>query len=225
MTEGSLADDRLVLTPPSIAPEPHPRDWDPPSPRSWNFRYDRPPMRHLARRFFQSLSRRPPSKTSRAWADAMMNQGERELFHAMQTFDQRHAIGVAKLAYELTGDRLCARAALLHDVGKIDCRLGPVGRSVATLFGRYLPTTKDIWAREWLAHVRTTPHGRLRPRSLKQRFASYWVHPWVGRQMLEAAGADEFVSAWAEHHHHPFIVEDLMVSWREACVLWGADGD
>ncbi len=210
---------------PARPPVQRPRDHDPPAPRSWDYQRTRAPYSHLAKRFFASLSRRSPSVSSRAWADATLNPGERRLFAEMKTFDQRHAIGVAREVYERTGDALCARAALMHDVGKLDCRLGPVLRSVATVTGRYLPVTADTWSRRWWRRVGDTPDGRLRPVSWRERMASYWMHPWEGRLMLDAAGADPYVSAWAEQHHHQYCAVDLLVPWAEACVMWDADSD
>lgn len=213
--------------PPFPPCEPLPRAYDPPSPRSWAYDPLRngPGWGHLIRRFFSSLRPGGPSEASAQWAHSVLSAPERILFDEMAGYDRRHAIGVGRLAGKVSGDHLVARAALLHDVGKLDCRLGPVGRAGATLFKRVLPVTADRLARQWYARVLAAAGGRLRPSRVIERFAAYWMHPWTGRLMLERTGADPTVAAWAEQHHHLYIVEDLAFDWHSATLLWELDSD
>lgn len=213
---------------PPFAPcDPLPRADDPPSPRSWT--YD--PMRngpgwgHLTRRFLWSLRPGGPSEPSLQWAHSVLTAPERVLFDQMPGYDRRHAIGIGRLAAKVSGDHVVARAGILHDVGKIECRLGPFGRAAATLFRRALPVSADRLSRSWYAKVAATPDGRLRPRTWLERFAAYWMHPWTGRLILERAGVDEAVAAWAEQHHHLYVVEDLVFDWDSATLLWELDRD
>lgn len=207
--------------------EPLPRTYDPPSPRSWAYdlRHHGPGWGHLARRFLWSLRPGGPSEASSQWAHSVLSAPERILFDEMPGYDRRHGIGVGRLAGKVSGDHLVARAGLLHDVGKIDCRLGPFGRAAATLFKRVLPVTADRLSRRWLARVRETRDGRLGPKTVLERFAAYWMHPWTGRLMLERAGAHPSVSAWAEQHHHLYVVEELVFDWDRATLLWELDSD
>lgn len=213
--------------PPFRPCEPLPRAYDPPSPRSWA--YD--PLRHgarwghLVRRFLWSLRPGGPAEASTQWAHSVLSASERTLFDAMPAYDRRHAIGVGRLAAKVTGDHIVARAGMLHDVGKIECRLGPCGRAAATLFRRALPVTADRLSRSWFGRVKATTDGRLRPRTVLERFSAYWMHPWTGRMMLERCGAHPAVSAWAEQHHHLYIVEDLAFDWDRATLLWELDSD
>lgn len=207
--------------------EPLPRAYDPPSPRSWAYDPLRngPGWGHLTRRFLWSLRPGGPSEASLQWAHSVLNAAERALFDEMPGFDRRHAIGIGRLAGKVSGDQVVARAGILHDVGKIDCRLGPFGRSAATLFRRILPVSADRLSRLWYARVAASPDGRLRPRTVLERFSAYWMHPWTGRLMLERAGTDPAVAAWAEHHHHLYVVEDLVFDWNRATLLWELDSD
>jgi hypothetical protein len=92
---------------------------------------------HLARRFFTSLSTKPPLTQDVAWVNEKLLLSEFELWKRMKTPDQRHSIEVARRFTELhpsfTRDEVAA--ALLHDVGKIESQLGVIGRVVATIVG------------------------------------------------------------------------------------------
>lgn len=210
------------------APQPHVelrRHSPPPAPRSWTYDEITPRASHLVKRFFRTIRRRRPSDRSRQWVDEALGPGERALFEEMAPFDQRHAIGVARLTYSLTSDALATRSALMHDVGKLDCRLSPVGRSIATVFAALFPTTMSAWCDIAWREVMATRDGRFVPSGWRMRFASYWLHPWTGRMMLESGGADPVVAAWSEHHHHHHVAQDLEVSWSVACAAWCADND
>ncbi|MCE7884809.1 MAG: hypothetical protein DYH08_13295 [Actinobacteria bacterium ATB1] len=201
------------------------RDPDPPNPRVWAYRKVPVPFRHLATRFLRSLSRRPPSPGTLAWARGLLTDREWELFRAQAGFDMRHAAGVARAVLALTANPLAARAALLHDIGKVDSRLGALGRACATFLRRLVPHLSDRWSRRIWAEVTAIPDARVQPRGLRERFAVYWMHPWIGRAVLLRHGVDADVASWALFHHHWYVAEDLPFTWKEALALWYADGD
>ncbi|MFT3854448.1 MAG: HD domain-containing protein [Ilumatobacteraceae bacterium] len=119
---------------------------------------------HLARRFAGSLSRREPEPHREAWAQSQLLPGELALWRRMTPQDRRHSIEVARRYRDLvettTRDELAA--ALLHDVGKIECGLGTFGRVAATVVG---------------------------PRTA--RFRRYHDHERIGVDLLTAAGSTE----------------------------------
>jgi hypothetical protein len=80
----------------------------------------------------------------------------------MPVADRRHSLFVARRFVTGLPDapREAVAAALLHDVGKIECGLGTLGRVAATVVG---------------------PHGR--------RFRQYHAHEEIGAAMAAAAGA------------------------------------
>ncbi|HVM40953.1 MAG TPA: hypothetical protein VM618_09285, partial [Acidimicrobiia bacterium] len=93
---------------------------------------------HLAKRFFTSLVARPPTAEEEAWVAERLLPGEFELWQRQTRYDRRHTYGVARMVEsELTGTPDAGgpwpAAALLHDVGKVEARLGLVGRVIATL--------------------------------------------------------------------------------------------
>lgn len=117
---------------------------------------------HLAVRFLTSLSGRPPDVVDEVWADEHLLPGERRLWQQMSNQDRRHSVAVARrfLAARPEANRSEVAGALLHDVGKIECRLGTWGRVIATVLG---------------------------PRT--QRFRRYHDHERLGAELAASAGS------------------------------------
>jgi hypothetical protein len=94
-------------------------------------------QRHLARRFFTSLSTRAPAAKDIAWVNKELLTNEFALWSRMKSHDQRHSIEVARRFTEMhpafTRDHVAA--ALLHDIGKAESDLGVLGRVIATVVG------------------------------------------------------------------------------------------
>ena len=106
-----------------------------------------------------------------------MNPSETDLFWNQQTTDLRHAHDCARYVAEREPDRRdLIRAALLHDLGKRNSRLGPIGRSVATLLA--------------FLGIRGSPRHR-----------SYNRHSDEGAEILAGAGAEDTVVTYTRHHH------------------------
>ena len=120
-------------------------------------------MRHLARRFVGSLSRREPEPADAAWAESLLLDGELQLWRRLGAPDRRHAIEVARRferldSVEWTRDEMAG--ALLHDIGKLEDDLGTFSRVLATVVG-----------------------------SRTARFRRYHDHERIGAEMLTAAGS------------------------------------
>ena len=118
--------------------------------------------------------------------------GEHELWRRMSGPDRRHAIGVAErveraLGHEAT--RPVLAAALLHDVGKIESRLGTYGRVVATMSAKVAGVgMADTWRNQ---------------RGFARRVGLYLHHDQLGGDLLELAGSDPLTVAWTREHHRP----------------------
>ena len=119
-------------------------------------------LAHLARRFVRSLSRRPPPDADEEWARSFLSPWERDLWNRFGYPDRRHAIEVARrfTARRPAATRDEVAGALLHDIGKIESRLGTFGRVAATVVG-----------------ART------------DRFRLYHAHEMIGVQILRRAGS------------------------------------
>lgn len=141
---------------------------------------------HLVRRFFGSLSPRPLREADDVWVRSLLGPGERALWDRMPQADRKHAAGVARdVAARLGPDatRPVLAAALLHDVGKVDARLGTLGRVAATLIGRRRAS------------------GWYEQPGWRGRIGRYLRHDAIGAGLLADAGADPLTVAWAREHH------------------------
>lgn len=147
---------------------------------------------HLVRRFAGSLWPFGPDAGAVAWAHDHLLPTERRLWDRLPAADRRHSIGVARRVVARLGDRATrpvVAAALLHDVGKLDARLGTYGRVVATLSARVAGHNA---AYQW-----SEGRGFIR------RVGLYLRHPELGGDMLALAGSDPLTVTWAREHHLP----------------------
>jgi hypothetical protein len=132
---------------------------------------------HLATRFFDYLRAARLSEAERQTVMSLLTEEESRIFFEQSQKDQAHGFDAALVILDSgqsTAGRL--RAALLHDVGKRNARLGLLGRVAASIFIKLgLPLTK--------------------------RFKLYRDHGLVGAADLEAAGSPSLVVECARAHH------------------------
>jgi hypothetical protein len=126
---------------------------------------------HLGRRFFTSVSPRPPSADDEAWAERWLLPAEVDLWRRMPNPDRRHAIEVGRrfAARRRDATRAELAGALLHDVGKVESCLGTFARVAATVVG---------------------------PRTA--RFRAYHEHEAIGARLAESAGSNAATVALIE---------------------------
>src|SRR5262245_19967608 len=98
-------------------------------------------LAHLSGRFFRALWPGSPRPDDVAWVETVLTPDGFAQFRRQPSPDQRHAIGVARdvqarlVDTPYADDPRWMSAALLHDIGKLDSRLGLYGRVVATVSG------------------------------------------------------------------------------------------
>jgi hypothetical protein len=148
-------------------------------------------IRHYVRRFFTSLSRRPPDPADEAWARALVTEDQWALVARLPNPDRRHLVANAREVEAALGpdvDAACVQAALLHDVGKFDAGLGTAGRVAATVTAALVGRARvGAWA--------------ARP-GWRGRFGRYERHGEIGAREIRAAGGSEMAAEWSELHHH-----------------------
>ena len=132
-----------------------------------------PDMFHLIKRFFGSLSAAPFNDVEEAWVKDVLSVQEHDLWCTQAIVDQRHSCDIARrfVVVRPQASRDEIAGALLHDIGKIDARLGIVARVVATVLP--LPTP---------------------------RFSIYRHHQQRGAQMLKTIGSSDITIALVAGH-------------------------
>jgi hypothetical protein len=171
---------------------------------------------HLVRRFFGSLWPGGPALPDETWVSSQLLAGEQDLWRRMSGPDRRHAVGVARRVDQalasagLEASRPVLAAALLHDVGKLDARLGTYGRVIATVAGRLGgPAMPQAWSQT---------------KGFTRRVGLYLRHSQLGAERLRLAGSDPLTVSWTAQHHLPpeyWTVEPPEVAWA----LKNADDD
>ena len=116
-------------------------------------------------------------------------------FRRQPNHDQRHAIGVARdvqarlAGTEYADDPRWLSAALLHDIGKLDSRLGVYGRVVATVSGA--------------AAGREHAEAWSESSGFTRRVGLYLRHAELGADRIRIAGEPEEAALWSAAHHDP----------------------
>ncbi|MCR5757576.1 MAG: HD domain-containing protein [Selenomonas sp.] len=146
------------------------------------------------KQFYRAITARI-TPADRQWVAENLSTEAQVLFYAMHPADQYHALHVAKTALALwaqhpAGDRsLLLRAALLHDVGRVQGDMDIWGKVLAVLLKHFLP--------EWSRHLGSLPEGWL-----GHILYVYYHHPEIGALKLEKIGlASE--AALVRRHHTP----------------------
>jgi putative nucleotidyltransferase with HDIG domain len=143
---------------------------------------------HLTRRFFASLGARWPTPLDQSWVAERLDTAAAARFFAQDPIDQIHAVAVAhRVVAAAPGRDDLVRAALLHDVGKGESRLGVTGRTVASV----------------LALLRLPAPGRMR---------RYLDHAALGANTLRELDADPLTVAFARWHHESQAPQGVTVS-------------
>ena len=121
-------------------------------------------LAHLSRRLAGSLSRREPAEVEVSVVRDVLSAAEYQLWATMRVEDRRHAVSVLRRFDELApgATREERAGAVLHDVGKLVCGLGTLGRVAATILG---PCTR--------------------------RFSDYHDHEAIGATLLAGEGSSQ----------------------------------
>jgi hypothetical protein len=172
---------------------------------------------HLVSRFFESLMPRPVRPADRAWVEEVLLPAELALWTRLPRADQQESVGVAhRTQAELAGteyadDPRWTAAALLHDVGKLDARFGPVRRAIATLLAIVLgPRLVESWVDK---------------SGFRRRCALYVFHDQLGADRVKLAGGRKEAALWADAHHRPAIWDTTGLPPVVMAALAKADGE
>lgn len=141
-------------------------------------------MFYRIKQFLRSLLARL-SPADLTLIDRYLNPAEKELFFRLSRPDQVHSACVAgktngALSVRGQNDGLLIKAALLHDLGKIDSGLNPFNRSVYVLADHFFPSGLKK-CRRW------------------KSVRAYYDHPELALPYLE--DQDDQLKFLVRHHH------------------------
>ena len=174
-------------------------------------------LTHLSGRFVRALWPGRPRAADVAWVADVLPPAAYSQWKLQPSHDCRHTIRVAReVETRLAGtpyadDPRWLAAALLHDIGKLDARLGVYGRVVATVSGA---ATDSSLAEAWSAK-----------RGFTQRVGLYLRHPELGADRIRLAGGPEEAAQWAASHHDPGTWDALAIPRPVVDALAAADDD
>lgn len=137
---------------------------------------------HLAKRFIGSLTAAPLNPEEDLLIESVLSSEEKLLFRRLSKADARHAVTVLRRFDGAVPQAPLAarRAALLHDIGKVDADIGTFLRVAATIVGS---------------------HG--------QRFRAYHSHEERGIELLRGVGCDPSTLAYLRGEGDAHIVAAL----------------
>jgi hypothetical protein len=171
---------------------------------------------HLVRRFVTSLWPAAPRQAEDAWVRGILGAEPYALWRRMPNHDRRHSIAVAQrvqraLDHSEHGDDQWLAAALLHDVGKLDARLGVFGRVGATLAGALAGhDMAPVWSEK---------------RGITRRVGLYLRHPEIGADHIRVAGGPDVAARWAAAHHDRAAWDATGIPTPVVAALHDADDD
>ena len=150
-------------------------------------------LENLFRRLVAALTRVRASPADQAWAAALLQPAELDLWRRLSSHDQHHSIEVARgverrlAGTPYAGDGRWLGAALLHDIGKLAAGLNAAERVLATLLGK-------------VVRLRTAGRWAAAASGPRRRLGLYLTHGPAGACAIRSAGGREEIAAWAEVH-------------------------
>lgn len=150
--------------------------------------------------------------------DTYLDESGKFLFYQMSRFDQHHALAVTRaIITELKESRpsedydTLIKAALLHDVGKVQGDFSFLSRILVGLVKRINPTMRGKLAF-------TNPNTCWQ----KVRYGFYvdLIHPLRGAHMAKIFGIEPEIVEMIRHHHDPLLKGQS----SELALLQKADG-
>lgn len=127
-----------------------------------------------------------------------LNYNELQLFYRLSVYEQKHSINVAVYAKKLQETKcinsdIIVKAALLHDIGKIEKKLNVIEKSILVLLNKF---TK----------------GRIRYIKNIKCIDIYYNHPEKGYDILKKYNIDNRVLYLVRNHHNKNIKDNKELS-------------
>lgn len=158
-----------------------------------------------------NLSAEPLSEPARQEVSELLTPAELALFDRFSYPDQWHSYRVLHCLMDAGYNHPdLLKAALLHDVGKIQCPLSVWDRTVIVLGGALFPSRIERWGQG-------SPEGWQRP------FVARAQHPEWGAQMAQAAGSRPAVVDLIRRHQDKVVTPQTDGDQLLARLQWADD--
>jgi hypothetical protein len=172
---------------------------------------------HLSGRFVRAVWPGRARAEDVEWVESVLSPAAYTEWQRQPGHDRRHTVTVAReVEVRLAGsahadDPRWVAAALLHDIGKLDARLGVYGRVVATVSGAVGGRgMADAWSERG---------------GFTRRVGLYLRHPELGADRIRLLEGPEEAAQWAAAHHDPTTWDTLDIPADVVAALAAADND
>lgn len=165
----------------------------------------------VLRRIFGGVNKRL-SPADLEFVDSYLDDVGKFLFFQMAPIDQRHCVAVGREIIIEAGYQknlnmiVLIKAALLHDIGKVEGEFNLVSRIAVAVIRRMMPSFREKWG------------IGFRGRGFKIRYGLYVdrIHPDRGAYMAQIFGMEEaVVELIRKHHDPPYVGQSDPLTWLQ----------
>lgn len=152
-------------------------------------------MFYRIKQFFWGITSKVDKK-DKSFIEVYLNENERELFYSLPSYEQAHSLRVTrevlrKSLEDEVYDILLIKAALLHDIGKINSGLNLITKSIFVILDKFFPKF-------------------LKKFSSIYAVKAYYYHPEIAATILQ--DEEDYVRYLVKNHHNYSIKDDEKLS-------------
>ncbi|MDF2883659.1 MAG: metal dependent phosphohydrolase [Clostridiaceae bacterium] len=149
------------------------------------------------------------NKNDKNFIEENLNEIEKDLFFRLSKSDQKHSLRVAYKVKVLCkesniSDKILVKAALLHDIGKVECSLGVIDKSILVIADKILK-------------------GNLKKFKNIKKVNTYYNHAESGYEILKKYDYDKKFLNLIRNHH--MTQNDCNAIDRELSILIKSDNE
>lgn len=128
-----------------------------------------------------------------------LNKIELELFNKLPIYDKVHCIRTAKeVEKKSIKNYMLIKAALLHDIGKVQTKLNLIDKSIMVLLDKFT-------------------RGKIKRFNRIKKIDIYYNHAEIGYNILKKYDYDQRFLYLIKNHHNSDIIEDVELNILKEC--------
>lgn len=148
-------------------------------------------MLYRVKQFFWSLTAKV-NDSDKSFVNGYLNDYEKKLFYSLPSYEQLHGIRVAREVLDRCLERdlydaAVVKAALLHDIGKINSGLNIITKSIMVILNKLLP-------------------GTMRKFKSNKIVNAFYNHPEIALSYLQ--DDYDYIKYLIRNHHNYSLKED-----------------